>query len=201
MHFGNHTATYVKDRGTPSVMQTFTRGTLVGGKQWKFNFPNGFGASVINDGYGREAGRFELAVFGPDDHITYDTPITDDVLGHLTEEEVAEALDRIAAPTSAEVEAAIVRRANEERDKRIAELREELAALESAPATAPAITQPVIPTPTDLRSEGKTYLLMLLYFNVVCGVPVDAVAWREAFGQAADYQQVVEGRRELGASA
>lgn len=67
--------------------------------------------------------------------------------------------------------------------------------------TTPAITLPVIPAPTDLHSEGRTYLLMLLYFNVVCGVPVDADAWRDAFGQAVDYQQVVVARRELAASA
>lgn len=57
-----------------------------------------------------------------------------------------------------------------------------------------------IPGPTDIRSEGRTYLLTLLYWNVVCGVPVDADAWRDAYGQAADYQTVVDARRELAQS-
>lgn len=87
MHFGNHAGT-VRDLG---------RG---GGKQWKFRFPNGFGASVINDGYGRERGLYELAVLDSAGHLTYDTPITDDVLGFLSEAEVAAALDRIEALAS-----------------------------------------------------------------------------------------------------
>jgi hypothetical protein len=67
-----------------------------GGTQWEFHFPNGYGASVINDGYGRDAGLFELAVL-EGSGLTYNTPITNDVLGHLTEAEVADVLDRIAA--------------------------------------------------------------------------------------------------------
>lgn len=84
MHFGNHSGV-VRDLG---------RG---GGKQWKFRFPNGFGASVINDGYGRDRGLYELAVLDSSGRLTYDTPITNDVLGYLTPDEVGEALDRIAA--------------------------------------------------------------------------------------------------------
>jgi len=33
-------------------------------------------------------GLWELAVIGKDGSLCYDTPITDDVLGYLTEEEV-----------------------------------------------------------------------------------------------------------------
>lgn len=67
------------------------------GHQWKFKFDNGYGASVIDDGYGSQAGLFELAVLGPDGHLDYSTPITDDVLGHLTADEVAETLSKIEA--------------------------------------------------------------------------------------------------------
>lgn len=67
------------------------------GHQWKFKFENGYGASVIDDGYGRNEGLYELAVLGPDGAIAYDTPITDDVLGYLTDEQVGEALARIEA--------------------------------------------------------------------------------------------------------
>lgn len=66
------------------------------GRQWIFKFDNGFGASVINDGYGRDSGRFELAVLNGD-RLTYSTPITDDVLGYLSADEVGEALAKIEA--------------------------------------------------------------------------------------------------------
>jgi hypothetical protein len=69
----------------------------VSARQWRFSFPNGFGASVINDGYGSADGLLELAVLNARGHITYETPITDDVLGYLTGIQVADALDQIAA--------------------------------------------------------------------------------------------------------
>lgn len=67
------------------------------GHQSEFKFANGYGASVIDDGYGRESGLYELAVIGKDNRLDYSTPITNDVLGWLTAEEVAEVLDRIEA--------------------------------------------------------------------------------------------------------
>ena len=70
--------------------------SLNGGIQWKFKYANGYGASVINDGYGGSQGLFELAVLGPDGQLNYDTPITDDVIGHQTEQEIAALLQRIA---------------------------------------------------------------------------------------------------------
>lgn len=97
MQFGRHTPTAVNQLRTQSPMAVFTRGLQAPGSQWKFKFANGYGASVINDGYGAEAGRYELAVLGQDGHLCHDTPITDDVLGWLTEDEVAAALDAIEA--------------------------------------------------------------------------------------------------------
>ena len=95
--FGRHTATTIRQRGA-NAMAVFTRGLQAGlGNQWKFTFPNGFGASVIDDGYGAQGGLYELAVLGPDGKITYDTPLTNDVLGYLTDGEVGEALDQIEA--------------------------------------------------------------------------------------------------------
>ena len=72
---------------------------MMGGMQRKYQFPNGYGASVIQGefSYGGDEGLFELAVFGPDGHLTYDTPITDDVLGYLTEEDVVKTLALIEA--------------------------------------------------------------------------------------------------------
>ena len=68
------------------------------GKQYKFKFPN-YGASVVrHDGsYGHEDGLYELAVMDKDlKSLVYTTEITDDVIGYLTEKQVAELLERIA---------------------------------------------------------------------------------------------------------
>lgn len=99
------------------------------GRQRRYLFPNGYGASVINDGYGSESGRFELAVL-KDGHLTYQTPVTDDVLGYLTEDEVEQRLDEIAALTDEAVVRHQIKREQNKRDARIAELRAELARLE-----------------------------------------------------------------------
>lgn len=96
VQFGAHVPIAENARRNQSVYAVFTRGLQTPGTQWKFAFPNGYGASVINDGYGADAGLYELAVLHGTS-ITYDTPLTDDVLGYLTEAEVTEALDKIAA--------------------------------------------------------------------------------------------------------
>jgi len=58
-------------------------------KRWYF--PNGYGISVIRGfgTYGAEEGLFEIAVLHGND-ICYDTPIADDVVGHLTPDQVLE---------------------------------------------------------------------------------------------------------------
>jgi hypothetical protein len=68
--------------------------TLVLRKQCIVQFPNGYGASIVQGEYtyGGKDGLYEIAVFGKDGHITYSTPITDDVLGYLSEEEVEKTL-------------------------------------------------------------------------------------------------------------
>lgn len=73
-----------------------------GGTQALYRFPNGYGASVIQHSfsYGAKDGLWELGVIvwdGDSFDLTYSTPITDDVVGHLGEGEVAELLQRIAA--------------------------------------------------------------------------------------------------------
>lgn len=78
------------------------------GIQKIYRFPNGYGASVvrfkIGDRYGSYTNNekeWELAVieFNNEDKeefsLTYDTPITNDVIGHLTDEEVIEKLKQI----------------------------------------------------------------------------------------------------------
>jgi len=59
-------------------------------------FDNKYGASIIktNTSYGGKDGLYELAVTY-DGLISYDTPITDDVIGYLTEDKVTELLQKI----------------------------------------------------------------------------------------------------------
>ena len=74
-------------------------------RQWKdqtlYKFNNGYGASIIfhEGSYGFEEGKMELAVLEWTSEInwslTYDTPITDDVMGYLTIEEASDILTKI----------------------------------------------------------------------------------------------------------
>ena len=66
-----------------------------GGVQIKIKYPNGYSASIINDGYGARWGYLEIAVIYDDD-IVYDTPITGDVVV-VTSIEEAERLCRAIA--------------------------------------------------------------------------------------------------------
>lgn len=71
------------------------------GDNYKYVFPNGYGASVIRHygSYGFEDGLFELAVLVKvtEDKYTlcYTTPITDNVIGWLSDENVCEKLEAI----------------------------------------------------------------------------------------------------------
>ncbi len=69
----------------------------IGGVQARITFDNGYGASVVRSQYtyGGDKGLYELAVFGKDGHITYDTPITNDVIGYLRPEDVTDILEQI----------------------------------------------------------------------------------------------------------
>ena len=53
-------------------------------------FDNGYGVSVIRGphSYGGKLGLYEIAVLGRDGFITYETPITSDVIGFLKPEDV-----------------------------------------------------------------------------------------------------------------
>lgn len=63
----------------------------------RFKFKNGYGASVIKHygSYGYEEDLFELAVLDSNDHLCYNTSLTDDVIGYLTNDEVLELLEQI----------------------------------------------------------------------------------------------------------
>lgn len=74
------------------------------GVQYLFSFDNGYGASVVRfaqpgscESYGGAAGLYELAVLDHTGEIDYTTPITSDVLGWLTQQDVHDLLARIAS--------------------------------------------------------------------------------------------------------
>ena len=64
------------------------------GIQARINFDNGYGASIVSHehSYGGKVGLYELAVLDKDGNITYDTPVTNDVLGWLDESKVTETM-------------------------------------------------------------------------------------------------------------
>lgn len=69
-------------------------------QHWIFKFENNYGASVIKHfgSYGFEEDLFELAVIyfdGQNWELTYNTPITDNVIGHLTNNDVIRYLNKI----------------------------------------------------------------------------------------------------------
>lgn len=69
------------------------------GSQRVYKFPNGYGASVITGGYGDLEHPYEVAVLQFEDgdkyELTYGTPITDDVIGHLDADDVNNILNQI----------------------------------------------------------------------------------------------------------
>ena len=64
----------------------------------RLTFSNGYSASDVRGSgtYGAAEGLYELAVMH-DGAIVYDTPVTDDVLGWLTEGDVTERLNEVAS--------------------------------------------------------------------------------------------------------
>ena len=67
------------------------------GKQARMTFENGYGVSVVSHSYsyGGKDGLFEIAVLDKDGDLTYDTPVTNDVIGYLTEEDVTDVMKQV----------------------------------------------------------------------------------------------------------
>ena len=84
-------------------MRTFKDLTIVRDSENDFaakdHFDNGYGISVIRNlgSYGGGSGLYEIAVLDEDDNLCYDTPITDDVIGWLSEEAVTGVMEKIQA--------------------------------------------------------------------------------------------------------
>lgn len=67
------------------------------GKKARMHFDNGYGVSVVshNYSYGGTQGLYEVAVLDADDNLTYETPVTNDVIGYLTEEDVTNVMKQV----------------------------------------------------------------------------------------------------------
>ena len=74
----------------------FKKHSAGSGKISQLDFDNGYGVSVIFGSlfYSNGIDIYELAIF-KDGNICYDSGITDDVLGHLSEEEVSEYMVKV----------------------------------------------------------------------------------------------------------
>ena len=71
---------------------------MLGGYQDIYRFENGYGASVVNHSgsYGIELGVIQF--FDNDEwHLTYETTVSSDVIGHLNYEALVDLLIRIQA--------------------------------------------------------------------------------------------------------
>ena len=69
----------------------------MGGVMSRIEFENGYGASVVKTPYtyGGDKGLYELAVLDNEGNLTYDTPVTNDVIGYLRPEDVTDVLAKI----------------------------------------------------------------------------------------------------------
>ena len=67
------------------------------GKKSRIHFNNGFGVSVVSHthSYGGRDGLYEVAVLDKDGLLTYETPVTSDVIGYLSEEDVTDVMKQV----------------------------------------------------------------------------------------------------------
>ena len=67
------------------------------GKKARMMFDNGYGVSVVSHtfSYGGKDGKYELAVLDSDGQLTYETPVTNDVMGYLDPEDVTKIMEDI----------------------------------------------------------------------------------------------------------
>ncbi len=67
------------------------------GKKARMSFDNGYGVSVVSHtySYGGKKGLYEVAVLGSDGDLTYETPVTNDVIGYLSEKGVSDVMKKV----------------------------------------------------------------------------------------------------------
>jgi hypothetical protein len=71
--------------------------TFMVGKKARMHFDNGYGVSVVSHtySYGGKRGLYEIAVLDSNGELTYDTPVTNDVIGYLTEKDVSKVMKEV----------------------------------------------------------------------------------------------------------
>ena len=72
-------------------------GVEFGGILSRVQFDNGYGASIVKGpmSYGGKDGLYELAVLDSNGDLTYETSVTSDVEGYLSEDDVTRLLEQI----------------------------------------------------------------------------------------------------------
>jgi len=67
------------------------------GVKSRMMFENGYGVSVVSHtySYGGKDGLFEVAVLGKDGDLTYDTSVTNDVIGYLSPDDVTDVMKQV----------------------------------------------------------------------------------------------------------
>jgi len=70
---------------------------FMSGVRSRMMFENGFGVSVVSHtySYGGKDGLFEVAVLDEDGDLTYNTPVTNDVIGYLNPDEVTDIMEQV----------------------------------------------------------------------------------------------------------
>ena len=86
---------------------TVVRNDVLDGVQFVVTFPNGFGASVVNH---RSSYGVEMAVLDREGAITYDTPITGDVLAPRQQKRSSPQAGASAGPNPASSASCLERR-------------------------------------------------------------------------------------------
>jgi len=67
------------------------------GIQSRLSFDNDYGVSVVRTSftYGGKEGLYELAVLDEHGNLTYNTSVTNDVIGYLSEDEVTDIMEQV----------------------------------------------------------------------------------------------------------
>ena len=71
--------------------------TGMGGVMSRIVFDNGYGASIVctPHTYGGDKGLYEIAVLDTEGKLTYNTSVTDDVIGYLRPQDVTDVMEKI----------------------------------------------------------------------------------------------------------
>jgi hypothetical protein len=72
------------------------------GKKARMSFDNGYGVSVVSHtySYGGKKGLYEIAVLDSEGDLTYETPVTNDVIGYLSEKGVSDVMKKVQELTN-----------------------------------------------------------------------------------------------------